>query len=73
MRLAGHDYGNIERGCFVTIDAKISRLAPDSPLQQEIPFAHAPSPSKLSMCSTTTSGITASPFSPIAYSEMQKH
>jgi putative transposase len=42
MRLAGYDYRNTERGCFITIDAKIEHLAPNSPLQYEAPFTYAP-------------------------------
>ena len=40
MRLAGYDYSNTERACFITIVAKIKQLDPGSPLRPEAPFLH---------------------------------
>ncbi len=40
MRLAGYDYSNVERACFITIHAKVKQLTADSPLRHEAPFVH---------------------------------
>jgi REP element-mobilizing transposase RayT len=40
MRLAGYDYSNTERACFITLHAKIKQLAPASPLSYAAPFIH---------------------------------
>jgi REP element-mobilizing transposase RayT len=42
MRLAGYDYTNTERACFITLHSKIKQLAPHSPLSYVAPFTHAP-------------------------------
>jgi putative transposase len=42
MRLAGYDYSNTERACFITLHAKFKQFAPDSHLSYTAPFTHAP-------------------------------
>jgi REP element-mobilizing transposase RayT len=42
MRLAGYDYANTDRACFITFHAKIKQLAPDSQLSYTAPFTHDP-------------------------------
>ena len=42
MRLAGYDYTNTERACFITLHSKVKQLAPDSPLRLAAPFIYAP-------------------------------